>query len=281
MCVDSRWLAALAPLVALVLGGCAPEGETPPPELPSVDAPGGDAPGGDAPGGDAPDAAAVGAGANASWSAQAQEGIAAGEYAPQSDGAGFRVTNRAQNLRGTFGEHGLAVTDRSGAGEVTLSLRAWGREDSTVEVDPTPAEDGPCLAGGAVDAFGDCLRRVQYARPGLVEWWENRAEGLEQGFTVTAPPDGEGALVFELAVGGALAEVEGDAATLVREAGERLSFGKLAAWDEAGRSLPAWMEETDDGLRIVVDDDGAVGTVTVDPLLTTSSWTAESDQASA
>ena len=219
--------------------------------------------------------------ASPSWSAATQENIAAGEYAPQADGNGFRATNRAQDLHASFGPGGLTVTGRSGTGEVALTLRAWGREDRVTAADAIAPEEGACLYDGAVDAFGDCLRRVHYARPGLTEWWENRPEGLEQGFTVTAAPDGDGALVFDLAVTGALADVEGDEALLVRETGDPLRFGGLAAWDATGRSLPAWMEESDSGLRILVDDSGAIGAVTVDPLLTTASWTSEGDQASA
>ena len=218
-------------------------------------------------------------GASASWSAAAHAGITAGEYAPQPDGAHFRAANRAQNLRVSFGEPGVAVSDRSGAGEVTLSLAGWGREDAVAAAGNAPPEEGECLIGGAVDAFGACLRRIDYRRPGLVEWWENRPEGLEQGFTVTALPEGEGALVIDLVVAGALVELDGDAAIFTRAQGARLRFGSLAAWDERGRELPAWMEERDDGLRLVVDDTGAVGTITVDPLLTTAAWRAESDQA--
>ena len=95
---------------------------------------------------------------------------------------------------------------------------------------------------------------------------------------MTAPPDGDGALVFELALSGAIADVEDNEALLVREVGNPLRFAKLAAWDERGKALPARMEETEDGLRLVVDDTGAIGTITVDPLLTTAAWTAESDQ---
>jgi hypothetical protein len=213
-----------------------------------------------------------------SWSSAVHAGIAAGEYAPKATGDGYRVTNRAQDLRGTFAAQGLAVTTRAGAGEVTLALRAWGREPTMVQVEPTPPAEGPCLAGGAVDAFSQCLRRVDYPRPGLTEWWENRPAGLEQGFTVTAPPAGEGALVFELAVSGARVEVDGAEARLVREAGAALRYDKLAAWDERGQALPAWMEEVKGGLRIAVDDAGAEGVVTVDPLLTTVGSMLEADQ---
>ncbi len=215
------------------------------------------------------------------WAATAQQGIAAGEYAAQAEGEGLRITNRAQDLRGTFDADGLTVTTRAGVGEVSLSLDAWGRDGDLVAAAGVAPEAGACLAGGQIDPFGECLRRVEYARPGLVEWWENRAEGLEQGFTVTAAPDGAGPLVFDLALTGARAEIDGAEALLVREGGAPLRFSKLAAWDERGRVLPATMEQTESGLRILVDDTGAIGTITVDPLLTTAGWAEDSDQATA
>ena len=140
---------------------------------------------------------------SASWSAQAQAAIVATEYAPRPDGEGFVATNRAQDLRASFGADGLRVTGRDGGGEVGLSLRAWGRDDAVSAAGAVAPEEGDCVGGGVEDAFGECLRQVQYDRPGLVEWWENRASGLEHGFTVTAAPDGDGPLVFDLAVSGA------------------------------------------------------------------------------
>jgi hypothetical protein len=216
-----------------------------------------------------------------SWSAAMQAGIAAGEYAPKAMDGSYRVTNRAQDLRGVFGERGLAVTTRAGTGEVTLTLRAWGRDAAMVPVEPRAPAEGRCLSSGEVDAFGVCLHRVDYAHPGLTEWWENRPAGLEQGFTVPSPPAGEGPLVFEMAVGGARVEVDGEEARLVREVGAPLRWGELVAWDEEGKELPAWMEAVDGGVRIEVDDSEAVGSVVVDPLLTTEVWRVESEQASA
>ena len=244
----------LRPLVAAVmtaftLHGCAPE-DGRAPEAPSTAAP-------------------------ADWPSRAQAAIAAGEYAPHLDGEAFRATNRAQDFRAVFDERGLAIHPRTGSGEVRLSLVAWGREGAPSEVEPSIPEEGPCLAG-LTDPFGECLHRVQAERPGLVEWWENRPEGLEHGFVVE-PDDGEGALVFELAVAGATVEVDGDAAILHRERGESLRYSGLVAWDETGRTLPAWLE-AGDGIRIMVDDEGAIGAITVDPLLTTAAWSAEGEQ---
>ncbi len=90
-------------------------------------------------------------------------------------------------------------------------------------------------------------------------------------------PEGDGPLVFELAVSGAQSQViSPDEALLTLDSGEVIHYRDLLAWDETGQTLPAWMEETDAGLRLVVDDALAQGQVTVDPWLT-QIWTVESN----
>ncbi len=279
--VHLRALAASFAAALFAVAGCAPEAPSAPLHVdPATDPSAALATDPSAALATGPSAPAV-PGTTASWSASVGESIAASEYAPQVHADGFRVTNRAQRLNATFGPAGLTVQPEVGGAEVGLELQAWGREAALIPVEPTLPEEGPCIVGGAADPFGDCLRRVDYAHPGLTEWWENRPEGLEQGFTVTAPPDGEGALVFELAVRGARPEVEDTEARLVTAAGDPLRYAQLAAWDERGRELPAWLEPTDSGLRIRVDDTGAIGTITVDPILTTEAWSVEGGMADA
>src|SRR5207344_3193025 len=58
----------------------------------------------------------------------------------------------------------------------------WGRPGRLGALPPAPAEPE---AQGA---------RVTRARPGLTEWYENGEAGLEQGFTVTERPRGDGVL---------------------------------------------------------------------------------------
>ena len=207
------------------------------------------------------------------------ERIAAGEYAVAVAETGFQATNRAQDLRVALRPDGVAVSSRIG-GEVAVrfSLRAWGRSAS-MPVEPVVPRLGPCLAGGAVDAFGACLRRVEYPRPGLTEWWENRPDGLEQGFTIASVPAGSGHLVLDVDVAGADPVVSHDESLLRRESGDWLRYGGLAAWDASGRALPAWMEPIAHGVRLVVDDAGAIGEITVDPVVAPAAWTAEGDQA--
>ncbi|MCK6531151.1 FG-GAP-like repeat-containing protein, partial [Myxococcota bacterium] len=221
----------------------------------------------------------------AGWLDEVQERIAASEYRFRPAGTSFEATNRAQDYRARFDASGVVLTPRSAQAGYRLDLRvaAWGREDSLrPPTTATPAE-GPCLATGEVDEEGACLRRLDYVRAGIVEWWENRPEGLRQGFTVAARPRGDGPLVVDLAVDGMTPRVEGsgDAATFEAPAGGGLRYSGLAAWDARGRTLAARMEAAGAGLRLVVDDAGAAFPVTIDPVLATHAWSAMSDQAGA
>jgi len=182
------------------------------------------------------------------------------------------ATEPAHALHAVFESNGVRVAGRSGdSASVQMSLRSWGREGALEPGEWVAPEEGDCVR---------CERRVQYVRDGLVEWWEDRSDGLEHGFTVASPPPGNGFLVFDVAVDGAVVGVDegdGTAATFSRPDAPSLYYNDLAAWDDEGRTLPAWMEQTDEGLRLVVDDTDTRGAVTVDPFLTLA-WTAESDQ---
>jgi hypothetical protein len=60
-----------------------------------------------------------------------------------------------------------------------------------------------------------------------------------------------------------------------------IRYGDLRAWDAQGVELCADLVPSSVSLSIVVDDRDATYPLTVDPLMTTPAWTAESDQASA
>jgi uncharacterized repeat protein (TIGR01451 family) len=60
-----------------------------------------------------------------------------------------------------------------------------------------------------------------------------------------------------------------------------LNYDKLLAFDAGGKTLPSRMEATTGGFAIVVDDSDASYPITIDPLLTTPAWQAESDQVDA
>ena len=216
----------------------------------------------------------------AAWLPDVASRIEAGQYALRQQPGGLSLGSPAQGLRAEFAGDGVRVAPlsggplaRSSAGwSVELRTVAWGRPGALVPLPAAWAEVGECRPDGAEDALGACMRRARIERAQLTEWWESRPEGLEQGWTVEAPPAGDGPLVLEIAVEGLDVEVQpgGDEARL----GGRLDYGVLAAWDADGRGLPAWLEPAQVGLRVVVDDAGAAWPVTVDPLLATVAWSA-------
>ena len=58
-----------------------------------------------------------------------------------------------------------------------------------------------------------------------------------------------------------------------------LNYGKLKAVDSTGRELTGRLSLSGEYLDITIDTDGAVYPVYIDPLATTASWMAESNQA--
>ncbi|HVN40312.1 MAG TPA: integrin alpha, partial [Myxococcota bacterium] len=206
------------------------------------------------------------------WLARAQSEIAAREYRVSENGQGLQAPNRAHDLRTYFESTGIRVHDRTAGGSpelLALSLAGVGR--------------GAVLAAPAAGAVATQENRVELRRTGLLEWYVNSQAGLEQGFTLSERPAGQGALVVELAVTGAHPTLLGDAVVFASNAGRRLRYGDLAATDAAHHAVAAHLElASDDRLRIVVDDAGAIYPVVIDPLLTeTADTQLESDQANA
>jgi hypothetical protein len=141
----------------------------------------------------------------------------------------------------------------------------------------------------------------------MVEWYINDENGLEQGFTINNQPlaigDQSSELVLNLAVSGDLtpnltgAPSASDGTSASGQSGQAIEFttpggvrvlryADLHAYDATGRQLPAHFSLSLSPLSIstisiVVDDENAVYPLTVDPLATSPSWTAESNQTGA
>ncbi len=124
--------------------------------------------------------------------------------------AAVSPTPQAVDLRAVYASDGVWVAEQSGDrfAPVQMSLRSWGREGAL--------EHAEAVVPRKATASPVAPRRMDYVRRGLVEWWEERADGLEQGFTVESPTQGAGFLVFDLVVDGAnviVAEGRATAAT--------------------------------------------------------------------
>ncbi len=176
--------------------------------------------------------------------------IAPAEYAlvpgaPAADGRPrWTAENPAHGLRATFGDTGVRIG------------RAAAPEPPEIVVD------------GA---------RLEYRRGPLTEWYVNAADGLEQGFTIAEPPpQGTASDAVELcmAFGGTVVPRMDDdcrGLTLLDAQGvTHLSYARLAAWDAAGRELPAWLDGREAGaVAILVRVEGATWPIVIDPVIAT------------
>ncbi len=226
------------------------------------------------------------------WWSTVQRDIVQSEYhiagecvvAPAIHAAAHQAPNRAQGFRTYFGADGIRLVprtthrDEAPAWEWRLTLTGWGRDGSW-----TAAEAPQVSINGNL---------IEYRRNGLTEWYVNDARGLEQGFTIDCRPTSDGMpgpLRVELAVGGSLraqCAEGGQVVDFVTPAGALgIRFDHLSVMDARRRELPAHFERRDERtgerLAIVVDDAGAVYPISIDPIATSPSWAAQSNQSGA
>jgi hypothetical protein len=184
---------------------------------------------------------------------------------PHARGAGYFAANPGQQLRAWFSNGGVELASgiATAAGKepwsLKLSLLEAGRAGAMTPVSP----GGMTGAGSRVE--------MKY-RQSVSQWFENRADGLEQGFTLTqAPAGGAGDVMILLGIEGnlrAVALAGADGARFVDGAGaEVLHYTGLKAWDADGRMLEASLETRGPGgLALVIADGGARYPITVDPM---------------
>jgi hypothetical protein len=174
-----------------------------------------------------------------------------GAYHAVAGDGGVRAENARHDLTARFSAAGVEVSSENE--RLTLALRAYGYGDALRPV-----------VGAEPQAEAN---RVVYRRGPLDEWYVNGPLGLEQGFTLDAPPVGprEGALTLSMTVGGTLdAQLDADGDGLAF-ASSSVRYDGLFAMDADGRDLPAWLELEGRTLALRVDDAGARYPLTIDP----------------
>jgi len=232
--------------------------------------------------------------APADWSSRARRAIREREYqvAPATtDGRGrgsWVAFNRSHGVRARFSEQGVHLRAAAGTSDwdLTLEMAGYGWADApAAPVSPSIAASG---------------NRVEYRRGPIVEWYVNDPRGLEQGFTLLAPPEreatarGDGNIVqriarplsIELAIRGSLsAAVDAHTPSIAFRTAcgvDVLHYGEIKAWDAAGSPLLVKVRHVlvgrESRLRLDIAAGSAEFPVTVDPLITAPAWIGEGNR---
>jgi hypothetical protein len=222
----------------------------------------------------------------------ARYGIRRTEQTPGKELSGaYSANNPAQQMTAFFSEEGIHIETKTKSQQtrrLAMSLRQYGYGDNLLEVSP-----------GEMKATGNRIeieRRVESPESGvlspappdsrLVEWYENHAEGIEQGFLLGEALGEKQAgewLRLRLEVAGELQvrlTSDGQAVELISNQGERvLRYEKLKVWDAEGRELPSRMSVEGDSVWLEMNDEAAVYPVSIDPIFTQQQKLTASDGA--
>jgi len=225
-------------------------------------------------------------------------GLKRQQRAPSGEnGSGYLGVSHEQDLDAWFGTDGVTLSQtvpgKKRAWRMDMRLEAYGYGEHLVSAPPIVSQK---VKGNRIE-----YERTNYGlrnsnselkeqsqsfdpssairNPQLVEWYENQAGGIEQGFTLNERPlrrtDASANEPLRLVM-----SLSGGLTTRVKDAGRQielldenskrvLSYSNLSAVDAGGRELTARMETTAGGREIVlvVEDAGANYPVTIDPLL--------------
>lgn len=212
-----------------------------------------------------------------SWIAQAQHSLEAQEYYFTYDEArsAFQCPNRNHDFRSLVREDGLEVISRFDhiAGENwLLKLVPIGISAETGRI--------PTVTRPTSRNFDQGTARMEY--PQFIAAFINDKEGLEFTFTLHAPSGGRGDKQFltELITSLHVETASSEEFIFYHTSGDsvlpKLKLHKLKLIDAAGVEIPSTMSvifrEGRKFLSIDFDDRGAQYPITIDPLISTPSW---------
>ncbi|MCW8926065.1 MAG: FG-GAP repeat protein, partial [Xanthomonadales bacterium] len=176
----------------------------------------------------------------------------------------FRASNYGNGFSMQFNSRGMTLKERrqDSPWQLTMRLVAYGQPHSI-----QPVQQATLQTDG---------RRVTYHRGNISEWYVNRNDGLEQGFTLNDKPENYQAdqpVQVNLSLDGNVQPHWVDEGqTLGFYDGDQrkvFNYSKLIAHDATGQNLPATMQLADGQIILEVDTADAAWPVTIDPLFST------------
>ena len=162
-------------------------------------------------------------------------------------GNGAEIVCKLQAIEASVMPSGISIkstSDTEGGGAFSMKVAGLGRTNG-LGGDGSPSR--PFISGGfgetalspeaKVSVSQDCARIV---RPELVEEYTVSGDGIRQDFIVSKRPDGVGALVLAVGLGGATSELSGSGLKItLAETGREFAYSKLLVTDASGKKLPA------------------------------------------
>ncbi|MBD3868666.1 MAG: FG-GAP repeat protein, partial [Acidobacteria bacterium] len=193
-------------------------------------------------------------------------------FAPGQDG-NWQAPNRFHRFSVQIGADRISLHDPSGLdGSPVLTLDFVAVSAGSHR--QVPGIPRVAVSGSRVERFFD----------GFSDWYINDRKGLKQGFTIGARPTGDstGLLTLHFAIGGSLSAFpapDGSSVVFRNSTGRAIyHYGELVVFDATGQVLPSYFDFENGRLAIRVDDAEAVYPITVDPLLTSSSWSLDGNK---
>ncbi len=187
------------------------------------------------------------------------EAFTTARYKIEQNGETLGANNQANQMQAQFDDSGnLRLSGTAQNWQTVFRLKSFGR-----------GAQQSAVGGGTWQAKENRVenRRAEF---GLTEYFENRPDGLEQGFILDAKPTGDENLSLILQTSGELkpaASADGQKIILSDASGaEVLHYDKLKVWDAENKDLTARMTTDEAGeIRLEVEDANAVYPLTIDP----------------
>lgn len=204
----------------------------------------------------------------------------------------YEATNPAQKLRARFNGRDVVLQPLTNKRTARLQARlrlqsyGYGRRMLTAAAGTIRVEGNRIEIDRPLASQSNPTNTDQGSSDEVVEWYQNRKDGLEQGFTLTAPPGKRHKgtpLRLRLTLTGEvrLALVDsGKALELVDGNGEHwLRYDHLTATDASGRQLQTRFQADRNQISLLIDDTEAVYPLRIVPLFTQTKKLTASDAA--
>lgn len=197
-----------------------------------------------------------------------------------ADGS-FLVTATRGAADASVVEMGQSRRQQAALGSDQAQLRfqtvAWGRLGSLNSLSGEVPMRAATSTAASCPVGDEFLRCMEWDHGTVWEHWVESEQGFEQRWTLWAEPGGDGPTVLVVDVGGASLVPAGDGGVWLVSGGGAFHYGAPTAWDALGQRLPAHLGVSGSRIEVVIDAEGAVFPVTVDPTLRDCAWQPEPD----